>query len=120
MLTCFPFPFVSDIVVRVMNDFVLGEKKNMNLPGVVVDLPTITEKDRHDIAGFGLRYNVDMIAASFVRKAEDIAVIREVLGDAGAHVKIIAKASRHWKKKKILLAAVLYLYSCPLYSVSWY
>jgi hypothetical protein len=62
----------SEIVVRVMNDFVLGEKKNMNLPGVIVDLPTITEKDRHDIAGFGLRYNVDMIAASFVRKAEDI------------------------------------------------
>ncbi len=55
-----------------MNNFVLGEKKNMNLPGVIVDLPTITEKDRHDILGFGLRYGVDMIAASFVRKAEDI------------------------------------------------
>jgi len=79
------------VVTRVMNDFVLGEKKNMNLPGVIVDLPTITEKDRHDIVGFGLRYNVDMIAASFLRKASDVAFIKEVLGDAGEHIKVIAK-----------------------------
>lgn len=46
---------------------------------------------RHDIVGFGVRYNVDMIAASFVRKAEDILCIREVLGEAGEHIKIVAK-----------------------------
>jgi pyruvate kinase len=79
------------VIVTVMNSASIGEKKNMNLPGVVVDLPTITEKDRDDLVNFGLKYGVDMIAASFVRKASDIAHIREVLGPAGRHIKIIAK-----------------------------
>ena len=46
----------------------LGEKKNMNLPGAVVDLPTLTEKDETDLVEFGLKQGIDMIAASFVRK----------------------------------------------------
>lgn len=79
------------VVVKVLNNASIGEKKNMNLPGVIVDLPTITEKDRDDLVNFGLRYGVDMIAASFVRKASDIDTIRGVLGPAGRHVKIIAK-----------------------------
>lgn len=68
-----------------------GERKNMNLPGVIVDLPTVTDQDIDDIVNFGVRYGVDMIAASFVRKASDIDVIRNVLGPAGKHIKIIAK-----------------------------
>jgi pyruvate kinase len=47
----------------------LVERKNVNLPGVVVDLPTITEKDRDDILLWGVPNNIDFIAASFVRKA---------------------------------------------------
>jgi len=62
-----------------------------NLPGVIVDLPTITEKDRDDLVNFGLRHQVDMIAASFVRKPTDIDTIREVLGPAGRQIRIIAK-----------------------------
>ena len=81
----------SSIIVRVCNNVTIGEKKNMNLPGVVVDLPTITEKDRDDLVNFGLKYGVDMIAASFVRKASDVVFIREVLGPAGRHIKIISK-----------------------------
>ena len=54
------------------NNGKLGERKNMNLPGVKVDLPTITEKDRDDIVNFGVRHAVDFIAASFVRKGSDI------------------------------------------------
>lgn len=77
--------------VTVLNSATIGEKKNMNLPGVVVDLPTITEKDRDDIVNFGIRHSIDMIAASFVRKASDIEFIREVLGPAGRHIRIIAK-----------------------------
>ena len=77
--------------MQVKNDVELGEKKNMNLPGCVVDLPTLTEKDEQDIVEFGLKKGIDMIAASFVRKAEDIDVIRDLLGPRGAHVKIIAK-----------------------------
>jgi pyruvate kinase len=81
----------ASVLVRVCNNVKLGEKKNMNLPGVIVDLPTITEKDKSDLVDFGVKYNVDMVAASFVRKGSDIAHIRETLGPAGRHIKIIAK-----------------------------
>lgn len=84
-------PADGSILVRVNNSVSIGEKKNMNLPGVIVDLPTITEKDRDDLVNFGIKYGVDMIAASFVRKASDIAVIKEVLGPAGRGIKIVAK-----------------------------
>lgn len=73
------------------NDYRLGEKKNMNLPGCSVDLPVLTDDDEKDILEFGLKRGVDIIAASFVRKASDVEYIREVLGPKGAHVKIIAK-----------------------------
>ncbi len=77
--------------VIVKNNCKLGEKKNMNLPGAIIDLPTLTEKDEDDIVEFGLKKGIDLIAASFVRKASDIDYIRDVLGPRGAHVKIIAK-----------------------------
>ncbi len=63
----------------------------MNLPGAIIDLPTLTEKDEDDIVEFGLKKGIDLIAASFVRKASDIDYIRDILGPRGAHVKIIAK-----------------------------
>ena len=63
----------------------------MNLPGVIVDLPTVTEKDEDDILEFGLKKGVDMIAASFIRKASDVEYIRDLLGPRGSHIKIISK-----------------------------
>ncbi|CAM9309559.1 unnamed protein product [Pylaiella littoralis] len=81
----------TSVIAEVMNNCVLGERKNMNLPGAIVDLPTLTEKDIDDLQQFGLVHQVDYIAASFVRKAEDIDTIRMVLGEEGAHIKIIAK-----------------------------
>jgi len=81
--------------VRVMNDATLGEKKNMNLPGQVVKLPTLTEKDEDDIINFGIKEGIDMIAASFVRKVDDIKYIRNLLGSEGSHIKIIAKIENH-------------------------
>ena len=81
----------TSVLVRVCSSVTIGEKKNMNLPGVIVDLPTITDKDRDDLVNFGLKYGVDMIAASFVRKASDIDYIRSVLGPSGRHIKIISK-----------------------------
>ena len=51
----------------------------MTLPGAIVDLPTITDKDEDDILEFGIKKNVDFIAASFVRKASDVESIRELL-----------------------------------------
>jgi len=83
---------VGEITCRVENNASIGERKNMNLPGVIVDLPTLTEKDIDDIANFGCANDVDFIAASFVRKASDVIQIRKVLTDNGCpHIKIICK-----------------------------
>jgi pyruvate kinase len=83
------------VVVKCLNGVKLGEKKNMNLPGAIVDLPTLTEKDEDDLVEFGIKNNVDFIAASFVRKASDVEYIRDVLGPKGAHIKIISKIENH-------------------------
>jgi pyruvate kinase len=63
----------------------------MNLPGVVVDLPTLTDKDVEDLQGFALKNKVDFIAASFVRKGSDIDNIRNILGEEGSAIQIISK-----------------------------
>jgi len=55
-----------------------SERKNVNLPGVVVDLPTLTEKDINDIVNWCIPNDIDFIAASFVRKASDIENVRKV------------------------------------------
>ena len=81
------------------------ERKNMNLPGVVVDLPTLTDKDVEDLKGFAVKNRVDFIAASFVRKAKDLENIREVLGEAGAGIQVRAQhaAQRHSAHRCLLL-----------------
>ena len=79
------------VVVKAENSAKLGERKNMNLPGVNVNLPTITEKDRDDLLNWGVKNGVDFIAASFVRKGSDIDYIRSVLGDAASKISIISK-----------------------------
>lgn len=76
---------------RCLNTATLGERKNCNLPGVVVDLPTLTDKDKVDILEWGVPNDIDFIAASFVRKGSDLVAIRECLGAVGASVKIISK-----------------------------
>lgn len=81
----------GEVTCRVENGCAIGERKNMNLPGVVVDLPTLTEKDVKDIRDWGCKHGADFIAASFVRKASDVHRIREVLGDDNGHVKVVCK-----------------------------
>jgi len=81
----------DSIICEIMNTASFGDKKNMNLCGAVVDLPTLTEKDKDDLVNFGVVNGVDFIAASFVRKGSDIDEIRKVLGPQGSHIKIIAK-----------------------------
>ncbi len=68
-----------------------SERKNCNLPGVIVDLPTITEKDTEDLLDWGVPNQVDFVAASFVRKGTDVSAIRRVLGKGGENIKIISK-----------------------------
>ena len=91
-LTCEVKECLEDsIKVICKNGAKIGERKNMNLPGCTVDLPTLTEADEKDLVDFGLKQGIDIVAASFIRKASDIEYIRDVLGPKGAHIKIIDK-----------------------------
>ena len=81
----------NGVKVEVENNAKIGERKNMNLPGCLIDLPTVTKKDEEDILEFGLKEGINMIALSFTRTAKDIDDLRILLGPKGAQVKIIAK-----------------------------
>ena len=74
----------GEVECTCLNSAKLGERKNVNLPGVVVDLPTLTEKDEDDLVNWGAKNSVDFIAASFVRKGSDVRAIRTVLAAAAA------------------------------------
>ncbi|MGI6453647.1 MAG: pyruvate kinase [Syntrophomonadaceae bacterium] len=80
----------TDIICRVVNPGELGEKKGINVPGVRINLPFLSDKDREDIQ-FGIENGVDFIAASFVRSSEDVLEIRRILEKQGADIDIIAK-----------------------------
>ncbi len=75
---------------RVLDGGLLKSKRHVNLPGIRVNLPAITPKDTKDIL-FGLERDVDFIALSFVREADDIRQLKALMGDKAGRVKIIAK-----------------------------
>lgn len=77
-----------EVFCTVQNGGLIGETKGINLPGNVVELPAITEKDAGDIR-FGIEQGVDFIAASFIRKESDVLEIRELI--KGTNIKIISK-----------------------------
>ncbi|GKU79206.1 pyruvate kinase [Paenibacillus sp. L3-i20] len=81
----------TEIHCKIMNGGLLKPRKGVNLPSIRTTLPGVTEKDIRHIA-FGVQEGVDMIAVSFVRKAEDILHVRQLLEQANAgHVQIISK-----------------------------
>lgn len=81
----------SEIITKVENSGKVSSKKGVNLPGVVINLPAITEKDVEDIK-FGIEQGIDFIAASFVRKASDVLEIRKILEENNADdIHIISK-----------------------------
>lgn len=81
----------GEIAVRVLNSGTLKNKKGVNVPGVSIKLPGITQKDADDIR-FGIEQDVDFIAASFVRRTSDVLEIRELLEKHNAtHIQIIPK-----------------------------
>ena len=81
----------SEVICQVVNGGVLGEHKGINLPGVKLRVPAITEKDRVDLR-FALAHGADYIAASFVRQAEDVhlakQLVRRVKNDTPVIVKL--------------------------------
>ena len=78
------------IYCRIINGGELGERKGVNVPNVKIKLPALTDKDKEDIR-FGIELGFDYIAASFVRSADAIREIREILNSAGSSMGIIAK-----------------------------
>jgi len=81
----------DEIITTALNSGDLKNKKGVNVPGVSVKLPGITEKDRDDII-FGLKNGIDYIAASFIRRASDVLEITELLEEYDSmHVQIIPK-----------------------------
>ncbi|EER14841.1 pyruvate kinase, cytosolic isozyme, putative, partial [Perkinsus marinus ATCC 50983] len=83
--------YEDSVKTRVLNHAIIGERKNMNLPGVRVDLPCIGEKEANDILNWGLPNGIDFISASFVQHGDDIRGLRKLMGEAGKNVQIISK-----------------------------
>lgn len=78
------------VVVQVQNEGVLGAHKSVNVPGEHIALPALTEKDKANIM-LAIDQNIDFIAHSFVRSAEDVKVIQKILDEHGSDIKIISK-----------------------------
>lgn len=80
----------GEVKCDILNTGELKNKKGVNLPGVKVNLPGITDKDADDIR-FGIKENVDFIAASFVRRPSDVLDIRQILEEEKAEITIFPK-----------------------------
>jgi pyruvate kinase len=83
----------DDVVCEIINGGMLGENKGINLPGIPVRVPSLTEKDDADLE-FALKNGVDAIAVSFVRTAEDIRLVRNRVSAYGSETWIIAKLEK--------------------------
>ena len=83
----------TDVVCEIVNGGLLGEHKGINLPGVLVRVPSLTEKDTADLE-FALKNGVDAIAVSFVRTAEDVRLVRNRVAAFGGETWIIAKLEK--------------------------
>lgn len=81
----------TEVVCNVLNGGDLGENKGVNLPGVSINLPALSEKDKRDLL-FGCEQGIDFVAASFIRKRSDVEEIRGYLNQCGGeHIQIISK-----------------------------
>lgn len=80
----------KEIVCKIINGGELGEKKGVNVPNVKIKLPALTDKDKADIL-FGIEQGFDYIAASFVRSADAVYEIKDILEEHGANMGVIAK-----------------------------
>ncbi len=80
----------SALICRAMNDGVIGNKKSVNVPGVHINLPSLSAKDR-DYIKFAVENDIDFIAHSFVRNRDDVMAVQSILDTYNSKVKIIAK-----------------------------
>lgn len=78
------------LLCTVENDATLGSRKSVNVPGVRINLPSLTKKDRANL-GFAINAGIDFVAHSFVRSKEDVHDVREILNAGNSNIRIIAK-----------------------------
>jgi len=83
----------TDVVTRVINGGILGERKGINLPGVSLPIPSMTEKDREDLR-WAASQEVDYFALSFVRSGKDCLEAKDLIKDAGSTAPLIAKIEK--------------------------
>ncbi len=84
----------TDIICKVKNGGTISNRKGVNVPGVHLSMPFISDKDREDIL-FGIKHNFDFIAASFVSTADDIKEIKKMLNKHNSQTKVIAKIENY-------------------------
>ncbi len=85
----------NQIYTIVKNTGTIGNFKNVNVPGVVTKLPAVGEKDIEDLK-FGVKMGIDIVAASFVRSAQDVLDVKKVLNECGGnHIKVFSKIENH-------------------------
>jgi len=93
----------QDVRLRVVSGGVLTAHKGINLPGIKVSAPSLTEKDKNDLL-FAFKHDVDYVALSFVRRAHDVASLRDLIiekGPKGRKIPIIAKIEKDEAIKNI-------------------
>jgi len=83
----------DDVECEIVNGGLLGEYKGINLPGAIVRVPSLTEKDEKDLE-FGLKHRVDMVAVSFVRTADDVRAVKRLVFNAHCDAWVIAKLEK--------------------------
>ena len=83
----------EDVECEVINGGQLGEHQGINLPGIALSIPALTDKDRADLE-FGLKHGVDVVALSFVRSASDVREVKEIIADHGDRQPVIAKLEK--------------------------
>lgn len=83
----------NEVVTEVVHGGILKSRKGINLPDTNVSAPSLTEKDRKDLE-FGLKQDLDWIALSFVRKADDIRELKKIISDAGSNARVVAKIEK--------------------------
>ncbi len=88
------------VICKVLNSGLLGENKGINLPGVKISVPTLTEKDKKDVE-FGVNNDIDYFALSFVRTAENIKELKSLISSYGKEIPVIAKIEKPEAVKNI-------------------
>src|SRR5215469_13164266 len=83
----------ADVVTEIINGGMLGEKKGINLPGIPVKVPSLTQKDEEDLE-FAIKQGVDSIAVSFVQTAEDVRYVKRRVTALGSEAWVIAKLEK--------------------------